>query len=41
MQLRSLMWFIAAVVVILVIALAIGLHGGGSFHDWFVRMHGD
>lgn len=40
MQMRTFLWFIAAVALLLVVALAVSMHTGGGMPDWLSRLHG-
>lgn len=40
MQMRTLLWFIAAVALLLMVALAVSVHTGGGMPDWLARLHG-
>ena len=40
MQMRSLLWFVAAVTALLIVALLVSMHTGGALADWLPRVHG-
>lgn len=40
MKQRTFVWFVVAAVVIVVVALVQGSHGGGLLHDWLMQLHG-